>query len=251
MTGGPDEGAQVLLINNGWNDSNEKILVSLGESASSFKWMHERSSSMYSSLHGFMSIVTIILSTSLSVESVLTDASLHNSVIIYKQVSIYIITILTLVQNFLKYEEKSTVHSNNAVKSSKFYHDIQQTLSKYRRDRGDAQKYITRMMREYDDINSGPSISSLITWQFKRNFANTPGVTGSIENIPVVSEETVVLTSGASNLRGINNCVQIQGDISDSMIKDLSQSTINKLNNQHIQNKQFEYEFSRLLKPTQ
>ena len=34
--------ADLMRLNNGWNDKNERIIISVGENAASYKWMHEK-----------------------------------------------------------------------------------------------------------------------------------------------------------------------------------------------------------------
>jgi hypothetical protein len=46
----PDK-LDLIALNNGWNDKNERIIISIGENAASYKWMHERSASYYKTTH--------------------------------------------------------------------------------------------------------------------------------------------------------------------------------------------------------
>lgn len=67
----------LMLLTNGWNDKNERIVISIGENAASYKWMHEKSAIHYALYHRVFGILLIVFSTALSAESILpTDYNL-------------------------------------------------------------------------------------------------------------------------------------------------------------------------------
>ena len=246
-----------MLLNNGWNNRNEKILTTLGENAAAYKWMHEKSYSLYNFLHKCISLITLILSTSLSAESVIPDQD-SSGIKVYRQVSIYIVTFISVLQNFLKLEKTATNHANQSAKYSEFYHDIQQKFSVYRRDRGNAQEYLGKMMKLYDDYNTnGPKIDSLVIGRFKKAFkdkkVSIPVIADNIEQIQVVAEEPDqgvlsnifnITENPTVNLRDMNECLQFQGDITDELENTMDDRTKTKLNTYHI-NKLTQYELDR------
>ena len=65
----------LLLINNGWNDNNETLIVSIGENASAYKWMHEKSNSKYTSYDQLLNVIIIIFNTILTTQTFITIES--------------------------------------------------------------------------------------------------------------------------------------------------------------------------------
>jgi hypothetical protein len=234
-----DTSNQILFINNGWNDNNEKILKNLLITSTDYKWAHTLAMNLNILLYNIFSITLIILSTGLSIEISTKNTEQY---VMYKNVSIYIMTVLTVVQKFLKLEETSTIHKNALAKHSKLYHEIQQKLSMYRRERGDADSYITRVIRDMDEILNDINVNSFVSWRFRVKFGRSLSISGTDNTTNNVTSPSNL----ESNCLDINNAVQ--NDISDKTIQDMSQTTINKLNVYHLQNKQLEYEYSRMLK---
>ena len=154
--------AELIQFNNGWNDKNEKLIISIGENSASYKWMHERCSNYNKRIYNITSIFLIILSSTLSAETFIPDKNSNLGLIITKQIIVYLITVISILQNFLKSEEFAEKHSTAAGEFSKLYHDIQQQMCRFRRDRYDASKYVSNCLTKYDSliIYGNHSISS-------------------------------------------------------------------------------------------
>lgn len=241
-----------ILFNNGWNDKNERILINLGENAAAYKWMHEKSHIFYGTINKITTVFSLLLSTSLSVESTINfnictteDKSLE----IFKKAGIYLVAIITAIQQFLQYEGRSEAHFNHSAKFSAIYTDIQQKLSVYRRDRGNAQQYLSKKIKEYDSTSmSGPGINSIIIYQLKRTFKGIrlPIIADNIENIEVIPEISQDNLGNLSNLENMNACMRIQGD-NDKDVQAIPMEAIKKLNGFYINNKKGEYEYDRFI----
>jgi hypothetical protein len=183
----------MMTINNGWNDKNEKIIISLGENASSYKWMHERCASMYKLIHKIFSIVLILFSTGLSAESIIPNDPNNTAISVLRRVFTYVITVLSVLQNFLNMEQLSEQHKSASMRYSELYHDIQKQMCLFRRDRDNATTYLSNALKKYDSlVVSGPSINSIVLNQFKNTFKNAeisiPDIADRIQKIEIITE---------------------------------------------------------------
>lgn len=270
--------ADLLVLNNGWNDKNEKIIISIGENAASYKWIHENCASYHRDVYKTISILLIILSTGLSTETFINSEDPIVKIII--RIIIYLITVISVSQNFLKSEETGEKHFMAANEFGKLYHDIQQQMCMFRRDRINATKYVSDCLKLYDSlIINNPDINSYILKKFKSTFKNSdialPDIADKIQKIEIITEpqsytitnidnnleeeyeentinqnninipkKNNLNTNLSNNLASIHNAFQIHGDFSD---KDLE--NINYTELQQIKNKLFKYnyEYERFL----
>jgi hypothetical protein len=263
--------ADLLVLNNGWNDKNEKIIISIGENSASYKWMHERCSSYHKNIYTFTSILLIVLSSGLSIETFIKSDYVAK---ISTQIITYLATVTSVLQYFLKSEETGEKHLMAANEFSKLYHDIQQQMCMFRRDRINATKYVSDCLKLYDSlIINNPDINSYVLKKFKKTFKNSdislPDIADKIQKIEIITENqsyniknidnnsedysqdisnnftnTITNTHLSNNLASIHNAFQIHGDFSD---KDLE--NINYTELQQIKNKLFKYnyEYERFL----
>lgn len=262
-----------INFNNGWNDKNEKIIISIGENAASYKWMHERSASKYQFCNKIVSVILLVLSTGLSAETTIPSNGNNVAMDIVRRIFTYGITVLSVLQNFLKLEETSEKHLSAARDYSRLYHDIQQQMCMYRRDRKSAMSYVAQVLKIYDSLNvKGPSISDSIMSQLKKqnlnNNVSLPDVADKIQKIDKITEEehsdrdkrdkdnsikekVINLWKGTpekpkdiSNLETMHNAFQIQGDITDRDIE-LADPIELREYKRRILNQRANYEFLR------
>ena len=216
----------VMKMNNSWNDRNERLIVSIGENAAGYKWMHEKSAQMYNIISTVLGLSLVILNTGLSAQTLLPTTDGAGRIV--QDVIIYIVTLISVVKNFLKHEELAAKHLSTASKFAELYHSVQQQMVLYRKDRPNAVDFIRTSLRTYDDlIVGGPEIGPIITHQFKRLFSNSqislPDIADRIQRIEITTE---VPGTNSENLttRGINrnlNLFCIENDITD---EDLTQN---------------------------
>lgn len=179
----------IMSFNKNWNDNNERLVVSIGENAASYKWMHEQSSMFYNAIHKALGILLIFFNTALSTQTIVTDSS-NNT---FTKSFIYLATILSVLQNFLNYEKIRIEHQSCASEFSKLYHDIQVQMSKYRKNRLDANDYVSEVITRLDTlIVGGPNIAYIAVWRFKKVFNNSeislPDIADKIQRIEIISE---------------------------------------------------------------
>lgn len=183
----------ILSLTNGWNDKNETIVISIGENAASYKWMHEKSAAFYSMMNRIVSVIMIMFSTGLSAETILPTDNSNVALNVIRRILTYIVTFFTVLQNFMKYEQLSEQHISAAMAFSQLYHDIQQQMCMYRKDRINATIYVSTVLKQYDSlVVKGPTIDENIIKQFKNTFRNAdialPDIADKIQKIEIISE---------------------------------------------------------------
>lgn len=254
--------AELIQFNNGWNDKNEKLIISIGENSASYKWMHERCAAYNKRIYNLTSIFLIILSSTLSAETFIPDNTSNPGLSITKQIIVYLITVISILQNFLKSEEYAEKHTTAAGEFSKLYHDIQQQMCRFRRDRHDASKYVSNCLTKYDSlIITHPDINKWVIRDFKKTFKNSnislPDITDNINKIEIITEQNYQTQSNiksiintktlhSNNLAEIHNAFQIHGDISDKDLENADVTELKRLKESFLQNKS-KYEYERYL----
>lgn len=269
---------ELMKISNGWNDKNENIIISVGENAASYKWMHERCSSYHKVVYKVMSILLIILSTTLTAETIFprNDPPPLTPIEIIRRLIIYLVNLLSVLQTFFKSEEVSEKHLNASGLFSNLYHDIQQQMCMFRRDRINATKYVADCLKTYDSlvINS-PDINSFILKKFKTTFQNSdislPDIADKIQKIEIITEDTKNVSKNISNqsiikhnmnenqeinkqinkpncnnLAQIHSAFQIHGDISDRDLENINSIELSELRQKFLKQR-LDYEYNRFL----
>lgn len=256
---------ELMNFNNGWNDKNEQLLISIGENAASYKWMHEASSNYHNTVYNITSIALIVLSSLLSIQTLFPNESCSNLVdnnannvtfvvVITKQVVLYIVTILSFLQSFLNSQVLSQKHFFASGLFSELYHDIQEQMCMFRKDRMNAKQHVSACLKKYDSlVVNNPDINSYINKKFKKTFGGNgislPSIIDKVQKIQIVKEydndvynppvrQVPNSPQGNSNLAEINNVFQISGDISDIELD-------------YLKSKKFEHEYNRFLNHTE
>lgn len=251
--------ADVMFLNNGWNDKNERIVISVGENAASYKWMHEKSAHVYKIVNNMLSIILIVFTSALSAETFFQSDTIL-ALEIMKRILTYVVTVISVVQNFLKYEQLAERHYRVSVDFSKLYHDIQQQMCMYRRDRKLATSYVSDILRRYDTlVLNGPSINTRVLSQFKTKFQNSdiaiPDIADRIQKIEIITEPVQPMsymnqqTNGLAepqaqsssttvcNLQNIYHAFQIHGDITDNDIQNADSTQLKELRSRFLREK--------------
>uniref|UniRef100_A0A6C0E210 SMODS and SLOG-associating 2TM effector domain-containing protein n=1 Tax=viral metagenome TaxID=1070528 RepID=A0A6C0E210_9ZZZZ len=274
--------SDIMEINKGWNDKNERIVISIGENAASYKWMHEKCAQNYRLYHRIMSIILIVFSTGLTAETLMPETSNELYMIVLRNIFTYIVTFVSVLINFLKYEQLNEQHLSTAGNYSTLYHNIQKQMCMYRRYRTGATTYITQVLKKYDSlVVNGPSISPIVISQFKKTFANTdisvPDIADKIQKIEIIDEQKTAQKSvsgsifttyknsptenlktplnnypsrsGVCGLDQIHNAFQIHGDISDHDIQNATSADLKELQKKFLKEK-LNFEYQRYLQHT-
>lgn len=254
----------IMLLTNCWNDKNERIIISVGENAASYKWMHERSASYYGKLNKICSLALLLLSTGLSAETTIGITSENTILNTITNIVTYLVTVLSVLINFFKFEKTREQHLSSAIEFSKLYHDIQQQMCMYRRFRKNAITYVSDTLKLYDTlVLNGPNVTQRIVSNFKKTFKTSdiaiPDIADRIEKIELATETQGDMLDNNNNvnntnqnlinnnLNTIHNVFQISGDITDKDIEQASPTTMKYFKERYLAGKS-DFEMQRFLK---
>jgi len=183
-------------LNRGWNDKNELLIVSVGENAASYKYMHEKSAMICTTIHNTFKIILIVCSSLLSVMTSLPDTytCTYEGFMIVRYTFTYLVTLFSVLLHFLQYSYLSERHSRAAGEFNIIYHDIQQQMCLYRRDRYIAFRYISKIMKKYDSlVMSSPDINKYVLNEFKKKFVdaniNISDIAKKLQKIDIINED--------------------------------------------------------------
>jgi len=195
----------ILVFNNGWNDKNEQLIVNIGYNAGVYKKLHDKSALKYIHYNKILNISLLIFSIFLSTDSILNILQGEILTIIQKIIT-FIVAFISVLNNFLKYEEKSTQHKQSSQAFNLIYNDIRNMMCIYRKDRTNAVKYIQNIIKEYDYLEiSSPEISSYLIKQIKEEIEHD----SNIKNKNIMPNNTVkeieVLVDKNENTYNITN----------------------------------------------
>ena len=148
----------ILVFNNGWNDKNEKLMVGIGYNCGIYKQLHEQSCKYYKKINKGINLSLLILSIFLTTDSIINLLK-DDVLIVIQKIIIFIVAIISIINNFLKYGELSEQHLQAANSFNIIYNDIRNMMCVYRKDRMNAVKYIQQTIKEYDHLEiSSPEI---------------------------------------------------------------------------------------------
>lgn len=181
---------KLIVFNNGWNDKNENLVVSIGENAASYKWMHTRSFNIYTNFNRIMSMLIVCANAILTAQSSFQGTYTECEASFFQKVLIYIVTAASIIHNFLRFQEIATNHQNAIKNFGELYHDIQRQMCLYRKDRVKANRYIQEIVRKYDNLTSdSPKIPDFVVYLFKREYRHSdialPDIADKIHKIDI------------------------------------------------------------------
>lgn len=238
--------ADKLLLNNGWNNENEKIVMTIGENSIAYKILHETQSRRYTLYHNIHRIMLILLTSFLSLETINTEDS--ETLRIVRDLITYLVSILTILGTFFLFEQKSEIHKTTSKKLSQLYNNIREQMATFRRDREHGSIYLKNVAKTYDSlVMEAPNLQESIIKTFKKKFDKSdislPDIADNIQKIDIVSENqqinrTLDFSSpntkhlaqhGICNLKSVHDAVQIHGDINDHDIANANQHELDNL----------------------
>jgi hypothetical protein len=248
----------ILLLNNGWNDKNEKLIASIGENSEAYKWMHEKASKRYYLMNRIVGIFIVVLNAVLSAQTTFTADCQKD---IFQKVLIYIVTILSVINNFLNFQELATNHKNASSHFGDITHDVQQQMCLYRKDRESAVKYVQHTLKKYDSVNTNsPAMPDYILKELNKKYKNSGiSMPDKMHKIDIIADEPRPIDNdnSSNDTRNINininndvemgrlgtynidnyNPLKIQGDITEDDVEELSEYI------QKSKNAQYQFQF--------
>jgi hypothetical protein len=224
---------QRSIINNAWNDDIEKTVASYGENSNSYKWMHDKSSESYRGIDSYITIGLIFLSTVLSALTFFTSDT-NLALNIFTRIITYLINFLTVMNQTLKFKDVASKHSIAANEFSLLYHNIQQQLCLFRRDRVNAIKYMQKILSQYDSLQTtGPDIPARIIKQFMKTFRNSnfsiPDIADRIQKIDIITEDNTVSPTVIRNVINNNDNLPTHSNINTNI-----NPIVNSRNNNNV-----------------
>ena len=267
----------IILLNNGWNDKNEKLVVGIGYNCGIYKQLHEQAAARYKTYNKIINLSLLIFSIFLTTDSILTLLQ-GEILIIIQKIFIFIIAIISVLNNFLKFSELSIQHAHSASSFNLIYNEIRNMMCIYRKDRFNAVKYIQNMMKEYDHLEiSSPEIPDNLIKKMedkiKKENSNIQMPTNQFREIEIIIDKPQDLDNiemgqmnikdknnnnnpkqlspnkfrinNMQNLTQIHDCFKIDGELSEN-----DDIKLNQLHNykKYGLNLQTQYEMNRFMK---
>ena len=251
----------ILLFNNGWNDKNEKLIIGIGYNSDIYKKLHKKTASFYKKINKGINLSILILSIFLTTDSIINLLQ-DDVLLIVQKLVLFIVTIISIINTFLKYGELSEQHLQAANSFSIIYNDIRNLMCIYRKDRMNAVKYIQKIIKEYDSLEiSSPEIPSRYIRQMEDKIKkeNITGISiNKFREIEVVINNDDKDTDNTSNksknkfkinnmqnLGEIHECFKIDGELSEN--DHITQTDIENYKKNTI-DLQTQYEFNRIMR---
>jgi len=256
----------ILILNKGWNDKNEKLIVSIGYNSGIYKQLHDQAHKRYIFYNKILSLLLILLSAVLSTNSI---ADFFNDFDIVRKILAFALTILTVINNFLNFGEIAQDHIHSASLFNTIYNDIRNMMCVYRKDRYTAVKYIQSIIKQYDQLElKSPVIpGSLISKMEKRiksdSMLQYHNITlpqsqfheievlvdnpqpGDVENANKERNNNFKINN-MQNIHQIHNCFKIDGELSEN--DNITMNDIQQQSKKHGLNLQTQYEMRRFMR---
>lgn len=202
-TGSPAETKKVepkpRKFHNGWTKQLEVLVAEWADKSACYRWMHEKTESMFSGYNMYFTIPVIVLSTltgtaNFAVESFLPDPS-YGKFATAAIGGISIVTgIISTVANFLRYAQSSEAHRVAGVSWGKFQRFISTELALHPNERMDAMSFLKMGRIELDRlIEQSPTIPPKVIKLFEEEFKNKkdikrPEIAGGIETTRIFDD---------------------------------------------------------------
>jgi hypothetical protein len=135
-----------------WTVEHEKILIEWADKAMCYRWLHAKSTELFSSLNAWYTIPVIIIST------LTGTANFAQERIPVEYQSFYVMGvgafnilagIITTIQQFLKITQLNEAHRVSSISWDKFYRNIKVELAKHPRERMDVRHMLKMRSNKY------------------------------------------------------------------------------------------------------
>uniref|UniRef100_A0A6C0KX15 SMODS and SLOG-associating 2TM effector domain-containing protein n=1 Tax=viral metagenome TaxID=1070528 RepID=A0A6C0KX15_9ZZZZ len=157
-----------------WSIEHEKILIEWADKAMCYRWLHSKSTSLYSSLNALYTIPCIIISTLAGTANFaqgrVPDA--YQGLFAMAVGGINILGgIISTIQQFLKITQLNEAHRVSSIAWDKFYRNVKIELAKHPKERINVVQMIKMCKEEFDRLmETSPVIPDKIIKEFKHSF---------------------------------------------------------------------------------
>ncbi len=223
---------EILLLNNGWNDNNEKLLVTIEKNCQIFRSLHINASEYYQKIDKTLKIslltIGVILSTGSSFSLFVSEYNLT----ILQKIFIFISTLISAVNNFLKSSELSEKHIQASKQFLVISADIRDMLCMYRKNRMNSVKYIQLLNKQYDNIrDNSPKIPEIYLKNLQKYIDKKDYFDIQLKDI--INHDTNVNTNTNTNANintntntGIDDGANVNTENQDSQQRNIQEETI-------------------------
>jgi hypothetical protein len=191
-----------------WTKSTEELLVSWADISLCYTWIFDKSYRSYNNVNYSFTIPIVIFSTitgtlSMSLSSIVPEASLMTGQFVIGAVNIFI-GILSTLQNFFRYAQQSELHLSATRDWAKLHRNIKIELSIERQYRKPAEEFVRYARQEYERLlNTRPVIPSNILNDFKRLYRNSdvikPETLEKIKHLILDDDRNMIINSSFQN----------------------------------------------------
>lgn len=151
--------------NNGWNDLIEEDARIIGEKCGGLRWMHNRSTSVFTKRYWIFTGVNIVLSALVITFNMITGAScITDSFDPYKIVSSVLSALAGIIAAYggvKNYGERAKDHRVFESNTIALFDTIKNQLHLNRRDRQFGKDFIEWIQKEYIDLSSSPDAPTI------------------------------------------------------------------------------------------
>lgn len=160
-----------------WTPEHEKILVEWADKAMCYRWLHSRSTVLFSNLNAWYTIPVIIISTLTGTANFAqTRVPLEYQNFFAMGVGAFNIlgAIITTIQQFLKITQLNESHRVSSIAWDKFYRNVKIELAKHPHERMHVIQLLKICKEEFDRLmETSPIIPDKIISAFKKSFKNS------------------------------------------------------------------------------
>jgi hypothetical protein len=217
-----------------WTVEHEKILIEWADKAMCYRWLHAKSTELFSSLNAWYTIPVIIIST------LTGTANFAQERIPVEYQSFYVMGvgafnilagIITTIQQFLKITQLNEAHRVSSISWDKFYRNIKVELAKHPRERMDVRHMLKLSKEEFDRLmETSPAIPPKIIQRFRGFFPSIEGYEKIIK--PEICDVLIPTNEYRNPWYNAEN-QQKEMDIKKQLLAE-KQKNIKKLDNQNI-----------------
>lgn len=153
-----------------WTVEHEKILIEWADKAMCYRWLHAKSTELYSSLNAWYTIPVIIISTLTGTANFAQERiplEYQNFYVMAVGAFNILAGIITTIQQFLKITQLNEAHRVSSIAWDKFYRNIKVELAKHPRERIEVKQMLKMSKEEFDRlIETSPTIPPKIIQKF-------------------------------------------------------------------------------------
>jgi hypothetical protein len=177
--------------NSDWTEEHEGIVVDWADKALCYRWLHEKSHTIYSKRNTWFTIPVIIMSTLTGTANFAQDRIpadyVNAATMLIGGVNI-IAGIITTIQQFLKISELNEAHRVSAISWGKFYRNIKVELAKSPLERTPAAELLKHAKEEFDRlIETSPSLADNVLRLFHKTFSGGDIIFDASGNSPLMT----------------------------------------------------------------